>query len=89
MPHLDATALESDPEGCAFLRSVLSPTRSMPRNPQFLRSPALLRSSVAAHLGRELTKVYEGLMHERMPEHLADAVERYEAAVALRSQPSA
>ncbi len=33
MPHLDATALESDPEGMAFLRDVIGsrqPTKSWP-----------------------------------------------------------
>lgn len=28
MPHLDAKALEIDPEGCAFLKSILSPRRT-------------------------------------------------------------
>jgi hypothetical protein len=87
MPQLDAKALEIDPDGCAFLRSILSPT--LPKNPQFARGPSLLRSSVVAHLGRELTNAYEGLLLEGVPNHLADAVERYEAAVALRGHPSA
>jgi hypothetical protein len=81
MPHLDATTLETDPDGCAFLRSVLSPGRVEPKDVQLPHRPALQRSSVVAHLGRELRSTYEGLMNEGVPEHLAEAVEKLEAAM--------
>jgi len=82
MPHLDAKALESDPDGCAFLQSVLSPGRLAPRNSDFLHGPALPRASVVAHLGRELRTAYAGLMSESVPEHLAHLLGRFEAAMA-------
>jgi hypothetical protein len=82
MPHLDAMALDSDPDGCAFLRSVLGPARPAPRSSEFLCAPALPPSSLVAHLGRELRSAYAGLMSEGVPEHLADLVGRFEAATA-------
>jgi hypothetical protein len=39
MPFLDSTALESDPEGLAFLRSVLKPSAERRRPWLPLRSP--------------------------------------------------
>jgi hypothetical protein len=39
MPFLDSTALESDPEGLAFLRSVLKPSPERRRPWLPLRSP--------------------------------------------------
>jgi hypothetical protein len=38
--------------------------------------------SVVAHLGRELRSAYAGLMNDGVPEHLADLVGRFEAAMA-------
>lgn len=82
MPHLNAAALKIDYHGCAFLRSVLSPGRSGPRNPNFLQAPAGPPLSIVAHLGRELRNAYAALVDEGVPEHLADLVEGYEAAMA-------
>jgi len=87
MPHLDAKALEDDPDGCAFLRSVLK--RDMPpvqaevspsRFSQFLRQPVFAQRTIAAHLGRELRAVYATLITPGLPEHLADNVASLEAA---------
>ena len=93
MPHLDATALEADAEGCAFLRGVLkrdAPEAQQPptmgdsgfgpgRYSQFLRQPVFAQRSITAHLGRELRAVYAGLVTPGIPGCLADSVAKLEA----------
>ncbi len=56
MPHLDATALETDPEGLALLRQVIGPVPDARPHPSFvpdarprpLRSPRTPRRTAAA-----------------------------------------
>ena len=63
MPHLDAEALETDPEGCAFLRAVVREARP--------RSPTSVLHLARAKLGSFLRQARRREAQARIREALA------------------
>ncbi len=84
MPHLSAKALETDPEGCAFLASVLNGTRSSPAGWKLLTEPARPEANLVTHLGRELRTIYVDLIDAEFPQHLAQLIAKLPPASSFR-----
>jgi hypothetical protein len=84
MPHLSADTLETDPEGCAFLASVLNGTNGRRPGWTLRHEPARADTKLVIHLGRELRTIYVDLIEAEIPHHLAELAAKIPPAAGLR-----